>query len=156
MHMGNALGTKEDTATLARRLAERVRYGRITSEALNVVSRVDAVCWLMMNTEAALTSRKDILTFATVFRGKTSNAKTVVEGYALNGCYSLLNLAYGGVSVNFDGRPMNTWYRNNENAYKHYGAIAPLFRVSKAQYALTLGGIMRAMRVQRLLDKQDK
>jgi hypothetical protein len=65
----------------------------------------------------------------------------------LERAYALLNTAYGGVGVGFEGR-----LRVCMSGPK-YGPVAPLYRPLPRHYAVTIGGIQRAARVQTYLDR---
>ena len=141
-------------------LLARVRFAKNTSERLGRVSRCDAICWFLTQV-GHLAKAKDVKKFATAFRGRFATTHKydhikqthTVDTEALDGCYSLLNTCYGGVGRDFSGKPYATWYSgNSENAYKHYGEIAPLYRPFKAHYSPTVGGMRRAARVQTMLD----
>jgi hypothetical protein len=144
-------------------LAARTSFAKNTSERLNQVSRVDAICWFITQVGHYATA-KDIKRFATAFRGFFSHTwkydrkknKNICNPQALVACSSLLNSCYGGVGKDFGGQLYPTWYGKGENSYKHYGDVAPLYRPIHGNYSPTIGGLRRSARVQEMLDSNAK
>lgn len=124
----------KDPVVLGNWLATRVKFSKNTSERLGLVSRVDAVCWYLVQQRDFVATSKDIKLFAGAFKATSAEKNT---------CCSLLNTCYGGVSNDFSGE--HRWGSN-------YGRVAPLFRPFKHNYSPTRGGLHRAARVQALLD----
>ena len=129
----------KDPVTLGNWLATRVKFAKNTSERLNQVSRVDAVCWFLTLQVDFVAASKDIKLFAGAFAAQEDSPR--------NGCCSLLNSCYGGVGKNFSGE-MGPRYFNPRN----YGPVAPLYRPAKHFYSPTVNGVQRAARVSRLLN----
>lgn len=149
----------KDADVLGNWLAARVKFAKNTSERLGQVARVDAVCWYLAIVGTA--KPKQVKLFATAFRGfqglgqkcavdpKTGKVASY-DAMGLVGCCSLLNTCYGGVGKDFSGATHATW-GNENNRYKHYGKIAPLYRPMPRTYAITVDGCRRAARVQDML-----
>jgi hypothetical protein len=134
----------KDPEVLGNWLAARLRYGKATSERLTQASRVDSICWFLIQV-GCLAKPKDIKKFVAAFKSYRGHYKYSEP------CYSLLNNCYGGVGQDFTGRSFGTWGRN-ENSYKHYGPTSPLYRPMPRHYAPTISGLYRAEHVQAMLD----
>lgn len=147
--------------TFGRFLRTHARYAKKTCERKGQVSRIDAVCWYLAQVTHA--SSRDVKRFMTAFKGKGHTYRRYVPNpaYVKGGeqprfltktwegpepAYSMLNAAYGGVGYGFEGRvsPCMTG--------THYGPVAPLYRPLPRTYAITVGGIARARRVQDYID----
>lgn len=134
-------------------LRSRAAYAKNTSERLRQVSRIDATCWYLSNVSHA--TAREVKRFITAFKGR----KHTYRRYArVNGqfitkkwegpepAYAMLNTAYGGVGMDFQGKLRTCWTGS------HYGPVAPLYRPLPRHYANTVAGLRRAARVQAYLD----
>ena len=135
-------------------LRARATHAKNTCERKGQVSRVDATCWYLSNVSHA--SSREVKRFISAFKGNKHTftrwrrqadgtfASRTWEGP--EPAYSMLNTAYGGVGMNFNGdvRPCRTG--------THYGPVAPLYRPIPRHYANTVAGLRRASRVQAFLD----
>lgn len=133
-------------------LRSRARYAKNTSERLRQVSRVDALCWYLSKVSHA-TSR-EVKRFMTAFKGHMPvysryNHKTrqTITKPDLERAYALLNIAYGGVGMDFNGK-LSVCMSGPK-----YGPVAPLYRPLPKYYAVTVAGLRRASRVQAYLDR---
>jgi len=123
----------KDPEVLGNWLAARTKFAKNTAERLNQVSRVDAICWYLVQV-GCLSTSKDIKRFATAFRGDGGHV----------GCCSLLNSCYGGVGTDFSGE----LGRRGHYSAHNYGPRAPLYRPFKHSYSPTVAGLVRAERVR--------
>jgi hypothetical protein len=137
---------------LATLLRTQVKFAKNTSERLSQVSRVDAICWFLSRVSHA--TAKDVKLFATTFKGRptiistwSQKTGTLACREVNDPCCSLLNLAYGGVGVGFEGKPQPCLAGSN------YGPVSPLYRPLPRHYAATISGLQRAARVEAILDR---
>jgi len=140
-------------------LRTKARYAKNTCERKDQISRVDAVCWFLC--QVKLASARDVKRFMTAFKGKVytyrCRSRRLADGsiqsrftkVGLEPAYAMLNTAYGGVGMGFEGR-LRTCMTGS-----HYGPVSPLYRPIPRHYAVTIGGIKRAERVQKFLNSKN-
>lgn len=131
-------------------LRSRAKYAKNTSERLGQVSRVDATCWYLSRVNHA--SSREVKRFITAFKGGLQeysryDRKTKTHGVVkdVERAYAMLNTAYGGVGMDFQGTLRVCL------SGPHYGPRAPLYRPLPRTYAATVAGLERAARVERYL-----
>lgn len=135
-------------------LRSRAKHAKNTCERKDQLSRIDATCWYLSKVNHA--TARDVKRFITAFKGVsyTYRRRMRVNGVFVTKkwegsepAYSMLNTAYGGVGLDFQGtlRTCRTG--------AHYGDRAPLYRPLPRHYAVTIAGIQRAARVQSYLDR---
>ena len=134
-------------------LRSRAKYAKKTCERKGQLSRIDATCWYLSKVNHA--TAREVKRFITAFKGqghtytrwvRVGDRRVEKRWEGPEPAWSMLNSAYGGVGMDFQGtlRTCRTG--------AHYGARAPLYRPLPRHYAATVGGLVRAARVQSFLD----
>ncbi len=147
----------DDTSPEAfgRFLRTHATYAKNTCPKKGQVSRIDATCWYLSKVSHA-TSR-DVKRFITAFKGRTHtySGRRRLNGawvhrtwQGLEPAYAMLNTAYGGVGMDFNGT-LRTCITGS-----HYGPVAPLYRPLPKHYANTVAGLVRAAKIQTYIDSQ--